>query len=153
MVKKFKNDEIFIKGLLDSGSKPAEILKKYKKKFKHLNLTFQKLNYWKKTNFDKPIIRRKKLDEKYIKQIVDWAKNKTTSISSSRKIALEINKKLENEGKNITISKSTICSYLNNSLGKPRKIRKTFALNEKNKQRRVEHCENLIKNNKFKVIK
>ena len=32
MVKKFKNDEIFIKGLLGSGSTPAEILKNTKKK-------------------------------------------------------------------------------------------------------------------------
>ena len=43
MVKKFNNDEIFIKGLLDSKMKPAEILKKYKEKYKSLKLTYQKL--------------------------------------------------------------------------------------------------------------
>ena len=51
MVKKFKNDEIFIKGLLGSGSTPAEILKNTKKKIKHLKLAFQKLIYSKKNNF------------------------------------------------------------------------------------------------------
>ena len=58
MVKKFNNDEIFIKGLLDSKMKPAEILKKYKEKYKSLKLTYQKLNYWKSIKFNKPIVRK-----------------------------------------------------------------------------------------------
>ena len=61
MVKKFNNDEIFIKGLLDSKMKPAEILKKYKEKYKSLKLTYQKLNYWKSIKFNKPIVRKKKI--------------------------------------------------------------------------------------------
>ena len=48
MVKKFNNDEIFIKGLLDSGMKPAEIMIKYENKCRALKITFQKLYYWKK---------------------------------------------------------------------------------------------------------
>ena len=39
--------------------KPAEIMKKYKKKFKSLKLTYQKLNYWKSIDFNKPIVRKK----------------------------------------------------------------------------------------------
>ncbi len=58
--------------------------------------------------------------------IVEMAKDKTTSEMSSRKIANEINNKFEAEGridskgKQFKISKSTICKYLNEQLGKPR---------------------------------
>ena len=45
MVKKFNNDEIFIKGLLDSGMKPLEIMTKYKSKCRALKITYQKLYY------------------------------------------------------------------------------------------------------------
>ena len=85
MVKKFENDEIFIEGLLDSKMKPAEILKKYKEKYKSLKLTYQKLNYWKSIKFNKPIVRKKKLNENEINELVEMAENKTTSIASSRK--------------------------------------------------------------------
>ena len=61
MVKKFNNDEIFIKGLLDSGMKPAEIMIKYQNKCRELKITFQKLYNWKKIQFNKPIVRRKKI--------------------------------------------------------------------------------------------
>ena len=87
MVKKFKNDEIFIKGLLDSGMKPSEIMKKYKNKYKSLKLTYQKLNYLKNIDFNKPIVRKKKLNEKEIHELVEMAGNKPTSIASSRKLA------------------------------------------------------------------
>ena len=140
MVKKFNNDEIFIKGLLDSGMKPAEILKTYKKKCKSLNLNHQKLNYWKKIEFNKPIVRRKKLNEKEIDELVKLAENKPTSIASSRKLAKEMKRR------GITISKSSICTYLNERLGKPRKIKPVFALNDKNKIKRVEYCQKLIDN-------
>ena len=40
MVKKFNNDEIFIKGLLDSGMKPLEIMTKYKSKSRALKITY-----------------------------------------------------------------------------------------------------------------
>ena len=51
MVKKFKNDEIFIKGLLDSGSKPAEILKKYKKKIQAFKFDLSKAELLEKNKF------------------------------------------------------------------------------------------------------
>ena len=120
MVKKFNNDEIFIKGLLDSGMKPAEILRKYKEKCKSLNLNHQKLHYWKKIEFNKPIVRRKKLNEKEIDELVKLAEYKPTSLASSRKLAKEMKRR------GITISKSSICTYLNERLGKPRKIKPVF---------------------------
>ena len=60
------------------------------------------------------------------------AENKTTSIASSRKLAKDMKRK------GITISKSSICNYLNERLGKPRKIKPVFALNDKNKGKRVQ---------------
>ena len=105
MVKKFNNDEIFIKGLLDSKMKPAKIMKKYKKKFKSLKLTYQKLNYWKSIDFNKPIVRKKKLNEKEINELVEMAENKPTSIASSRKLAKDMKRR------GITISKSSMTCY------------------------------------------
>ena len=141
MVKKFNNDEIFIKGLLDSKIKPAEILKKYKEKYKSLKLTYQKLNYWKSIKFNKPIVRKKKLNENEINELVEMAENKTTSIASSRKLAKDMKRK------GLTISQSSICTYLNERLGKPRKIKPVFSLNDKNKNKRVLYCQKLIDNN------
>ena len=142
MVKKFNNDEIFIKGLLDSGMKPAEILTKYKNKCRALKITFQKLYYWKKIQFNKPIVRRKKLNENEINQLIKMAENKTTAEASSRKLTRDINKMLKKRG--ISTSKSTTCNYLNNGLGKPRRIRPVFALNDKQREKRVIYCQKLI---------
>ena len=50
--------------------KPAEIMKKYKEKYKSLKLTYQKLNYWKSIKFNKPIVRKKKLNENEINELV-----------------------------------------------------------------------------------
>ena len=78
------------------------------------------------------------------------AENQTTSVMGSRKIADKMNEIFENQGrlnssgKQFKISKSTICKYLNKELRKPRKLRKVFALNEKNKMRRIEYCQKLI---------
>ena len=91
-------------------------MKKYKKKCRALKITFQKLYYWKKIQFNKPITRRKKLNENEIKQLIQLDENKTTAEVSSRKLAREINKKLEERG--ISIGKSTICTYLNNGMCK-----------------------------------
>ena len=55
-MKKFNNDEFFIKRVLNSG---MQILKTYKGKYKSLKLTYK---------------------------LVEMAENKTTSISSSRKL-------------------------------------------------------------------
>ena len=93
-----------------------------------------------KIEFNKPIVRRKKLNEKEIDELVKLAENKPTSIASSRKLAKEMKRR------GITISKSSICTYLNERLGKPRKIKPVFALNDKNKIKRVEYCQKLIDN-------
>ena len=122
--------------------KPAEILTKYKNKCRALKIIYQKLYYWKKIRFNKPITRRKKLNENEIKQLIQMAENKTTAEASSRKLAREINKKLEERG--ISIGKSTICTYLNDGLGKPRSIRPVFALNDKQREKRVTYCQKLI---------
>ena len=45
-----------------------------------------------------------------------------------------------------SISKSTVCTYLNNILRKPRKIKKVFALSDKNKGNRGKYCQKLINN-------
>ena len=129
---------------MDSGVSPAEIIKEYKNKaeFRHLKLTFQKLYNRANHDFKTEIKRRNKLNEEEVNIIVEMAKDKTTSEMSSRKIANEINNKFEAEGridskgKQFKISKSTICKYLNKQLGKPRKLRKVFALNEKNKKKK-----------------
>ena len=41
MGKKFSENEIFIKKLLDTGTKPVEIIKKYQKISKQINLTYK----------------------------------------------------------------------------------------------------------------
>ena len=79
--------------------------------------------------------RKRKLDEKYLKIIIDLAKDKTTSSMSSAKIANIVNKELVKDGKNMTIHKSTICRILNKEIGKPRKIKKVFYLTEKQKKK------------------
>ena len=154
MVKKIDVAKVTIKGLLDSGINPAKIIKEYKdkKNFKHLKLTFQKLYYWKNNDFKTEIKRRTKLNHEEIEIIRKMAENKTTTEMSSRKIADKMNKLFESKGrmnakgKKFKIGKSTICKYLNNDYGRPRRIRKVFALSEKNKKKRVNYCENLIKN-------
>ena len=78
---------------------------------------------------------------------MDLAKDQTTSDMSSARIASPINKDLEKDGKNITIHKATICLILNKELGKPRKIKKVFFLTPKQKQKRVEFCQDMLKKN------
>ena len=60
------------------------------------------------------------------------ARDKTTSDMGSKKIANLINETLkknniiDSKGKIISVSFKTICRYLNEQLGTPRKIRKCF---------------------------
>ena len=144
VLKKIDVGKITIKGLLDSGISPAKIIKEYKNKknFKHLKLPFQKLYYWKNKDFKTEIKRRTKLNHEEIELIRKMAENKTTTEMSSRKIADKMNKLFESEGrmnakeKKFKIGKSTICKYLINDFGRPRKIRKVFALSEKNKKKK-----------------
>ena len=145
MVKKIDVAKVTIKGLLDSGINPAKIIKEYKdkKNFKHLKLTFQKLYYWKNNDFKTEIKRRNKLNYEEIEMIRKMAENKTTAEMSSRKIADKMNKLFESEGrmnakgKKFKIGISTICKYLNNDFGRPRRIRKVFTLSEKNKKKEL----------------
>ena len=70
------------------------------------------------------------------------AENKTTAEASSRKLTRDINKKLEERG--IIINKSSVYSYLNDGMGKQRSIRPVFALNDKQRDKRVKYCQKLI---------
>ena len=98
-----------------------------------------KVCYWSKHEIKTEQKRRKKLDDKYIQKIYNLAKDKTTSEMGSKRIAAIINKDLENEvadsEKRKKVHFSTICRYLNQYFGKPRKIRKTFFY-QRNKKRR-----------------
>ena len=46
----------------------------------------------------------------------------------------------------MTVTHSTINSYLNKLLGKPKKIRKVFYLSETQKKERVKFCKMILKN-------
>ena len=54
---------------------------------------------------------------------------------SSNKISNIINKKLKEDGTNLSIIKITVCRILNEELGKPRKIKMVFYLSKKNKKK------------------
>ena len=78
------------------------------------------------------------------------AKDKFTSDMGERKIADIINKELEendvrdNKGKILSIEKTAVNRYLKNALGRPRKVRRVFYLNDKQKKERVKFCENIL---------
>ena len=69
---------------------------------------------------------------------------------SSRRIASIINTELENENivdsnnKPLSINHSTICNYLKEFYGKPKKIRKAFFLNAEQMKKRVEYCNKIL---------
>ena len=128
MVKKFNQIAATIKTLYQNHMKPITISRK-------LKISKQRVNYWLKTPIEMEQKRRKKLDEKYRKEIISLAESQTKSSMSSRKIAYIMNKKFEEENLDITISKDTVNRYLKKELGKPRKIRKVFHLTKKKKKR------------------
>ena len=69
---------------------------------------------------------------------------------SCRKIAYIMNsifekRGIKSNGKQMKISFKTICNYLNEVYGKPKKIRKVFFLSEDNKKQRVDFCQNILK--------
>lgn len=66
---------------------------------------------------------------------------------SSNKISNIINKKLKEDGTNLSITKMTVCRILNKELGKPMKIKRVFYLSKKNKMKRVEFCKKMIEKN------
>ena len=113
-----------------------------------LEVSKQKVNYWRKTEIKYIQTRRKKLPPEYVKKICQLAADKTTGEISSRKIASSINKEFEEtnrkeNGKILSITHPTICKYLNENMV-IRKIRKAFYLNNAQKKKRVEFCKKVI---------
>ena len=92
MVKKINTIAITIKSLLKKGMQPIKIARL-------LNVSKQKINYWKKTEIKYKQTRRKKLQHELIQKICDLAANKTTTEMSSRKIANLINEEQKNSSK------------------------------------------------------
>ena len=126
--KKINKDAILIKRLLEKKIRQIDIAKKF-------NISKQKVNYWKKTEIKEVIHRRKKLTDEEIQEIIKLAENKTTSMMGSRKIASIMNEKFKEQGKKTRVSNVTICKYLNERLGKPRKIKRVFVTNNKKKKK------------------
>ena len=87
-----------------------------------LKIRKQKVNYWEKNPIKTEQKRKRKLGDKYIEEIISLAENKTTSSMISNKISNIINKKLKEDGTNLSITKMTVCRILNKELGKPMKI-------------------------------
>lgn len=143
MVKKINSDAIAIKTLLDKGYTQARICRL-------LGLKKQKVSYWANTPIKMDIKRRTKLNEQYKKKIVDLAKDKLTSDMGARKIADIINKDLkennvrDTKGNILSIEKTAVNRYLKNALGRPRKVRRVFYLNDKQKKERVKFCESIL---------
>lgn len=146
MVKKINKDSVAIKTLLNKGLKPIEVAK-------ILGVSKQKVNYWRKNEIKSTQTRRKKLDMSFIQEICELAGNKTTSEMSSRKIASIINEKLkakeiiDKNRKPVKISHVTACSYLNQILGRPRKIRKVFYLTKEQMKKLVNFCNSILAKN------
>ena len=105
--------------------------------------------YWKKNEIKATQIHRKKFDAPFIQKNRELTENKTTIEISSRKISSMINEDLkasnifDKNRKPIKISHVTACSYLNQLLGRPRRIRKVFYLTKKQMKKRVKFCNSI----------
>ena len=64
---------------------------------------------------------------------------------NSSKITSIINETLKNDGLHMTLHSATICRYLKKEYGRPRKIKKVFYLNEKQKKQRMQFCQDILK--------
>ena len=143
MVKKINEDAITIKKLLQKGLTQKRIASL-------LGLKKQKVSYWANHEIKTVQSRRKKLSNPFINKICRMAKDRTTSDMSSKKIASLINSELkeknilDSKGKILSISFKTVCRYLNDILGTPRKIRKCFYLIKKQMEERVKFCKNIL---------
>jgi len=140
MVKKINTTAIAIKELLDKGFSQKKIAKT-------LKISKQRVHYWTKTPITPVKKRRKKLDDIYIRKIIELAKDKTTSEMSSSAIRDLINNQLKKDKKDITITKMTVCRILKEKYGTPRKVKKVFYLSKKQKEKRVQFCEEMLKRN------
>ena len=147
-MRKFNKDPnraYLIKKLLNAGTSTAEIMK-------IANCSKQLVSkYIKYDPKPRPIKRSLKLPEKYSKLLINIAQDKPCGRYSSRYLAGTINKYLrihkvkDSKGRIMTVTHSTINSYLNRVLGKPKKIRKVFYLSETQKKERVKFCEMILK--------
>ena len=72
---------------------------------------------------------------------------------SSKKIASILNsvfakrKELDKNGKQLSIHFNTVCNYLREFYGKPRKIRKIFYLSKEQMMKRVDFCGMILARN------
>ena len=111
------------------------------------------MNYWTKTAIKTTSTHRRKLPEEYMKKILELAQNQATGGMSSRKICAIINAELEAKNildchnKPLEIHRSTVCAYLHDYYGKPKKIRKAFFLNQEQMKKREEFCKMILERN------
>ena len=109
-----------------------------------LKVKRQRVNYWALHPLKTEQTKKRKLPDKYIQKILDLAKDKTTSAMSSARITKYINLMLGRDKMNITVSKATVCRILKKEYGKPRKIKKVFFLNQKQKDQRLTFCQKIL---------
>ena len=136
MVKKINEFGATVHTLLKQGYSQSWIAHQLKVKR-------QRVNYWASHPLKTQQF-KKKLPEQYIKRIIEFARNKTTSIMSSSRIMRYINLVLKRDNLNINVSKAIVCRILKNEFGKPRKIRRVFYLNSKQKEQRLKFCEEIL---------
>ena len=109
-----------------------------------LKTTKKYVAFWKdresNENAKKPN-RKTKKTRKIKKFLVRLAKNKFTGIegASSRKIAKKIDKKF-----GIKVSHTTVNTWLNDTVGKPKKATTTFLIKKNNKQRRMDFANMIL---------
>jgi transposase len=145
-MKKLNNNKIkalTIRELLKNGMKPKEVAQK-------LNTSLQLVYKWRKRDPLEPRKQRKgKLKRNHIKMLKKLGADKYTGINhaSSRMIAYKLNRLFGRGRKTFNVSHSTVNTYLNRCLSKPRKVRKVFYLSEEQRKRRLEFAEYIVRNN------
>ena len=97
--------------------------------YKKYEIKKQKISYWKNKEIKTAINRRSKFTDDDIKYMIKLAENQTTSNMGSRKIAILMNKKFKDERRDLIISQMATWRILNKNIGKPRKIKKVFYIN------------------------
>ena len=131
------NRAYFIKKLLEAGKKTGGVVEL-------ANCSKQLVSKYRKYDpKPRPIKRSLKLPERYKKFLINIAQDKPLGRYSSRFLAGTINRILwrrkvrDSKGRIMTVKHSTINSYLNKILGKPKKIRKVFYLFETQKKKEL----------------
>ena len=112
MGKKINEDDILIKKLIEKKMPAWKISKQY-------GIKKQKISYWKYHDI-KTVIKRRSM--------------------GTRKITMLMNEKFKKEGRDLKISHMISSRILNKNLGKPRKIKKIFYINNKKKEERIKYC-------------